>query len=286
MARIRTIKPEFWTSEQIMECDPLTRLLFIGLWNFCDDAGNHPLSSKTIKALVFPGDDITSSDVQRMLDELSSNNLIAFYESSGKRYLHVTGWAAHQKIDRPTYKFPPPENDPSGKGKAAPKKPRSPQPEGRSSGEPGGEPRSSFVEASTSARRGLTPGMEGKGSNNSLSPAHAGDSPPAPSGDAPFAMYLDWVPDQQRLKAYAYRTGIPITAFDQAAIGAFVVHHEAKRSAKSEAEWVSSLVNWIKGDQTRAAAAENRTNNVRKFPARQNAVDDDDFHATGWLGGD
>ncbi|MNP69455.1 hypothetical protein D3C76_1655540 [compost metagenome] len=64
------------------------------------------------------------------------------------------------------------------------------------------------------------------------------------------------------------------------------MHHEAKGVAKSEAEWVSSLVNWIKRDHASAAAAESRTSNVRKFPVRQNAVDDDDFHATGWLGGE
>lgn len=105
MARIRTIKPEFWTSEQVMECQPLARLLFIGLWNFCDDGGNHPASAKTLKALVFPGDDISATDVQRLLDELSSNDLLAYYEHSGKRYLHVRGWK-HQKIDRPTIKHP------------------------------------------------------------------------------------------------------------------------------------------------------------------------------------
>lgn len=64
MARIRTIKPEFWSSEQVMESRPLARLLFIGLWNFCDDGGNHPLSPRTIKALVFPGDDITTEAVR------------------------------------------------------------------------------------------------------------------------------------------------------------------------------------------------------------------------------
>ena len=42
MARIRTIKPEFWTSEQVVDCSPTARLLFIGLWNFCDDGGVHP----------------------------------------------------------------------------------------------------------------------------------------------------------------------------------------------------------------------------------------------------
>jgi len=105
MARIRTIKPEFWSSEQVMECQALTRLLFIGIWNFCDDGGNHPDSEKTIKARVFPGDEISSSSIRRMLDELSSNGLLTFYEHSDKRYLHVCGWE-HQRIDKPTFKYP------------------------------------------------------------------------------------------------------------------------------------------------------------------------------------
>lgn len=106
MARIRSVKPEFWASEQVMECSPMARLMFIGLWNFCDDAGNHVASAKTIKAEIFPGDDISSADVQGMLDELSSNGLIAFYTNDSKAYLHVTGWKKHQKIDRPTFKHP------------------------------------------------------------------------------------------------------------------------------------------------------------------------------------
>jgi len=106
MARIRSIKPEFWTSEQVMNCSPIARLLFIGLWNFCDDAGNYVASAKTIKANVFPGDDILSSSIQELLDELSSNGLIVYYSFENKDFLHVTGWH-HQKIDRPTYKHPP-----------------------------------------------------------------------------------------------------------------------------------------------------------------------------------
>src|SRR5690606_37986802 len=113
MARIRSIKPEFWSSEQVMECSPMARLLFIGLWNFCDDAGNHVNSERTIKAQVFPGDDITSADVRRMLDELSSNDLIACYVHEGKDYLHVTSWKKYQRIDRPSYKNPPFNDDTS-----------------------------------------------------------------------------------------------------------------------------------------------------------------------------
>lgn len=106
MARIRTVKPEFWSSEQIMECSPTARLMFIGLWNFCDDAGNHSASLKTIKAEIFPGDDIDSENIRRLLDELSSNGLIVFYSSENKDFLHVTGWH-HQKIDKPSFKHPP-----------------------------------------------------------------------------------------------------------------------------------------------------------------------------------
>lgn len=106
MARIRTIKPEFWTSEQVLECSPIARLLFIGMWNFCDDGGNTVDSERTLKAQVFPADDISASDVRRLLDELSSNGLIVKYSNENKDFLHVTGWK-HQKIDRPTLKHPP-----------------------------------------------------------------------------------------------------------------------------------------------------------------------------------
>lgn len=116
MARIRSIKPEFWTSEQVMQCSLNARLMFIGLWNFCDDAGRHPLSPKQIKALIFPADDISSDEVSRLFDELSANSLIETYVVDGKDYFQVTGWR-HQKIDRPqSPKYPGPVADHSSNG--------------------------------------------------------------------------------------------------------------------------------------------------------------------------
>lgn len=102
MARIRTIKPEFWSSIQIIECSTSARLLFIGTWNFCDDYGRHENNARALKARVFPGDDgINSDDIALWLDELSTNDLIYFYEVEGKEYFQVTGWH-HQRIDRPS----------------------------------------------------------------------------------------------------------------------------------------------------------------------------------------
>lgn len=114
MARIRTIKPEFWTSEQVTECSVSARLLFIGIWNFCDDAGRMNASPKQIKALVLPADDFDSESIRRMIDELENNRLIIRYVVDGKEFLQVTGWH-HQRIDRAQKSKipPPPENNSS-----------------------------------------------------------------------------------------------------------------------------------------------------------------------------
>jgi len=107
MARIRSIKPEFWTSEQVVECSPTARLLFIGLWNFCDDYGAHPYAPKTIKMQVFPGDEFTINQIEKWLKELSDSGLIKTYHIDSIKYLLVTGWH-HQKIEKPNRRYPEP----------------------------------------------------------------------------------------------------------------------------------------------------------------------------------
>jgi hypothetical protein len=109
MARIRSIKPEFWTSEQVAECSPNARLLFIGMWNFCDDQGIHPASVKTLKMQIFPGDGFSLSDIENMVIELMHQKLLFFYQAEGKGYWFVTGWN-HQKIDKPNKKYPLPDS--------------------------------------------------------------------------------------------------------------------------------------------------------------------------------
>ncbi len=123
MARIRTIKPEFWSSEQIMLCSPTARLLFIGLWNFCDDNGIHPASLVRLKAEVFPSDLFTNDQMMLWISELMIQNLIQEYRiidpsnngsnngSNDRSYWIITGWQSHQKIEKPTYKYPLPQFD-------------------------------------------------------------------------------------------------------------------------------------------------------------------------------
>jgi len=108
MARIRTVKPEFWASEQVMELSVLARLAFIGLWNFCDDAGVHTASAKRLKAEVFPSDEITIDRVSGLVDEMIRQGLVGEFEAGDERFWYVTGWRKHQKIEKPTFRHPKP----------------------------------------------------------------------------------------------------------------------------------------------------------------------------------
>lgn len=98
MARIRTIKPEFWSDGTLMECSLNARLLFIGTWNFADDNGNLDRSAKQIKARIFPGDSI---DCEPLIQELIAHGRLIEYSVNGKNYLHIHKFNEHQVINRP-----------------------------------------------------------------------------------------------------------------------------------------------------------------------------------------
>lgn len=109
MARNRMIKSEFWTSEQILACSPEARLLFIGLWSFADDNGIYPGSYIKLKAQVFPND-FTIEIIKAWITELICNELLFEYIVENKTYWMVTGWKKHQRIDKPTYRYPLPSS--------------------------------------------------------------------------------------------------------------------------------------------------------------------------------
>lgn len=106
MARIRTIKPEFWTDEKIVSLSLAARLFFVGLWNFVDDDGRCDHSPTRLKLQILPADKV---DARKILAELHRNALISIYSVEGKEYLQVMNFAKHQKVDKRTpSKLPPP----------------------------------------------------------------------------------------------------------------------------------------------------------------------------------
>jgi hypothetical protein len=109
MARIRTIKPGFFSSEDVSVLPMRARLTWIGLWTQCDDEGRTKDNTKLIKAAVWPLDNVTLRDIEEDLATLAVRKRIVRYEVDGKRYLAITNWREHQRINKPTpSKIPPP----------------------------------------------------------------------------------------------------------------------------------------------------------------------------------
>jgi len=96
MARIRTIKPEFFKNDQLAELPFEYRLLFQGLWCLCDRRGRMEDRPKRIKADVFPYDDV---DCEAGLQALHDAGFIARYEHDGTRYIQVVNFEKHQNCN-------------------------------------------------------------------------------------------------------------------------------------------------------------------------------------------
>lgn len=171
MARMRVLKPEFATSEQIAECSRNARLLFVEMWCFCDDGGVHPASAKRLKMECFPADDdLSTADVQSMVDELKRAKLLVEFEAKSERFWFVTGWKRHQRIERPTFKYPSPPDPLQFDDNSA-------------------NDRRGVDEQSESPRPRIGIGLEGKGFNTLVPEDGAGaavsDSPKSKTAESP-----------------------------------------------------------------------------------------------------
>jgi hypothetical protein len=107
MARIRTIKPEFWHDEKLAPCDPLTRLVFLGLISAADDFGRVLDNERVLNAFMFPE---TSDSVREPLANLSRMGRVQRGKTaSGQRVIQIVNWERHQKVDKPQPKMAFPE---------------------------------------------------------------------------------------------------------------------------------------------------------------------------------
>lgn len=55
---------------------------------------------------IFPGDDLTASDVSDLIEEIKNQHLLTQYEAENAQYWHINGWKNLQKIEKPTYYHP------------------------------------------------------------------------------------------------------------------------------------------------------------------------------------
>lgn len=112
MARIRTIKPEFFRSRSLAKCSRDARTTFQGLWAEADDAGRGIADARILKGSIWPlDDDLGHEDVERHLHELADTGHIKFYEVDGERYYLIINWEKHQaaayRRGEPVHPAPP-----------------------------------------------------------------------------------------------------------------------------------------------------------------------------------
>lgn len=93
MARARNIKPGFFTNDDLAECEPLARILFVGLWTVADREGRLEDKPRKIKAMVLPYDD---ADCDKLLAQLHGKNFITRYAVDGNEFIQINNWKKHQ----------------------------------------------------------------------------------------------------------------------------------------------------------------------------------------------
>lgn len=100
MARIRSIKPEFFAHEKLFDleasCGLPVRLAFAGLWTVADREGRFKWRPRTIKKDVLPYDDV---DFSAILNALEGAGFVRRYEVDGEEYGLIPAFNKHQHIN-------------------------------------------------------------------------------------------------------------------------------------------------------------------------------------------
>lgn len=99
MARIRYLKPEFFTDEELAKYPPETRLTYAGLWCYADKSGRLEDRPKFLKAMIFPYDDIDIEGHLNLLCQHKSNGrpFIVRYHHEHLSLIQILNWDKHQK---------------------------------------------------------------------------------------------------------------------------------------------------------------------------------------------
>lgn len=100
MARIRTIKPQFFRHAGLFDAEKETglplRIAFAGLWTAADREGRFKWEPRELKLDCLPYDDV---DFSRVLDALATRGWIVEYMVGGVKYGAIPTWSAHQVVN-------------------------------------------------------------------------------------------------------------------------------------------------------------------------------------------
>ncbi len=100
--RIRTIKPEFWSSLDLAPLSEPALLLAAGLLNYADDEGYFVADKRLIRAALFPLREPSRPIGQCLAELVQIGYLNLSTGSDGRPYGRIVKFVQHQRINRPT----------------------------------------------------------------------------------------------------------------------------------------------------------------------------------------
>lgn len=275
MARIRSIKPEFFANDELALLGPVSQLLFIGLWGLADREGRLEDRPLRIKAHVFP---YYEADVNQLLVSLEESGFVRRYCCDGVRVIQVVNFTKHQypNVKEPQSHLPPPPDHSAG---------TMPAPVGNSAGTMSAE--HLMGREGIGNGTGGEQGTEGEGSGEGDAPSAPPDpgDPPVEFKSRPRAvprqLPQDWRPDPDDID---WATRVPVAADDTAlGLPADFVRSETLRfidywvgEGKPKANWTATWRGWMRREaqEGRGARASPRRQNGSRADPRQELYDD------------
>jgi len=101
MARIRTIKPEFFRHEELQDLETanpgkFTMLVFAALWGHCDNQGVFVYRPRQLKLDILP---YLNFNMEETLAILEESGFITSFTDDGKDYGHIPTFLNHQNLN-------------------------------------------------------------------------------------------------------------------------------------------------------------------------------------------
>ena len=125
MARIRTIKPDFFRHEALQDLEiahpgKYPMMVFEGLWGHCDNKGRFEWKPRILKLDILP---FLPFDMEETLKILADSKMVSRYSVDGKEYGEIPTFEKHQRLSGKELtegeKYPAnPENEQGSNGEA------------------------------------------------------------------------------------------------------------------------------------------------------------------------
>lgn len=174
MARIRSIKPEFFRHETLQDLEienpgKYPMLVFAGLWGHCDSRGRFEWRPRQLKLDILP---FLQFDMGEVLALLERAGMVKHYSCNGKDYGEIKSFEKHQRLSGKEAscgdKYPSPISEAAGKQRGS-----------------NGEIPESQEEEEEGKRKGR--GREEEGKRNGVDAPPVGDA----AGASPSAKVID-----------------------------------------------------------------------------------------------